>query len=232
MSIVKKRAYIATLLLGVLLLGTGILYGSDLQVDEKLPTGFDDVTYLPIAKGSVQLLAPDCTFLEEDGVVVMEVESARFDDPNWRLENDVPTAYVSDGYMVWRGPEYLGVPGIGVASYPIRITNPGDYRLYILNWHQAPQPDQQNDIWVRMDGGPWVKLFSAFEGIWNWHALLDYGNHNFADPIFSLGPGDHLLEIAARSAGFRMDRFDLYLPGADGQNLSRPQSICAAPINP
>jgi hypothetical protein len=217
----------------------GVLHWSDAQATEKQPAeastakdspaGFSEFAYLPLVTAQERLYPPDCLFLEQDGVIVMEVESGPFDHPDWRLENDVPTDYVSEGYMVWRGIEYLGTPGIAPAAFPLRVTNPGEYRLQILNWHQAPQNDQENDVWVRMDGGSWVKVFSPFSGIWSWPVVIDYGNHNFAEPVFFLGAGDHVLELSARSKGFRMDRMDLHLPGAPGMDLSRPESQCVAP---
>ncbi len=241
MSAVKNPFVIAIHFLAVTigLLAADLLHWSDAQATEEqpakvsaakdAPAGLSELTYLPLVSARDRLYPPDCLFLEEGGVIRMEVESGPFDHPDWRLENDVPTDYVSEGYMVWRGIEYLGTPGIAPAAYPLRVTNPGDYTLQILNWHQAAQPDQENDVWMRLDGGSWVKLFSPFSGVWNWPVIIDYGGHNFADPVFFLSAGDHVLELSARSKGFRMDRMDLFLPGAPGMDLSKPESQCVAP---
>jgi len=188
--------------------------------------GGDNFNYLP----SVELngVPFNCHFLEQNQIVTIEVESAPIVDPLWHFEQDVP-GYTGNGYYTWRGPDYFVLPGIAVMSYPIRIVDDGDYRLRIRNFHDHPANDQQNDVWVRLDNGPWIKLFSSVSFEWTYVTAFDLGGG--VEAIYrNVSAGDHTLELAARSFGFRMDRIAFYQPGADGEDPTLPQSPCVLSI--
>lgn len=180
--------------------------------------------FLPtIARQGVPL---NCLFVEENGIVVMEVE-ANPPLEAWVVERAVP-GYTGNSYYTWRGPNLFGIPGVAILRYPVRLNQAGSYLLRIHNYHDFPDPTEENDVWARMDGGPWIKVFSSLRGEWTWRTAFDINGG--ADAIYEyLGTGDHVLELSARSYGFSIDRIALFRPGTDGENLSLPQSACVLP---
>ncbi len=184
------------------------------------------LNYVPLA--SAQGIPINCLFMEEDGMLVFEVESAPIVDPFWVLEKDVP-GYLGKGYYTWRGPEYFGQPGVAIMTYPILINTPGDYVLRIRNFHDHPANDQQNDVWIRLDNGPWIKAFSSVSFEWTWLTAYDLEGGP-QDAVFeNLQPGGHIFEMSARSHGFRMDRVAIYQSGLPGEDPAKPQSPCVIP---
>ncbi|MFT7542234.1 MAG: hypothetical protein ACI9K5_003213, partial [Gammaproteobacteria bacterium] len=167
----------------------------------------------------------DGPFEEEDGLVVMQIESATRID-YWGAANVLP-GFTGSSYYFWFGPDFYNSPGIGTLTYEIDVTNSGTFFLSIYNYHDDPEPDKANDCWVRMDGGTWYKVYSnlgtSTVGVWNWSSRFD---HTGQDAQYTLGVGQHTLEISGRSAGYHMDRvhlhqasvsnpFDLNLPESD-----------------
>ncbi len=164
-------------------------------------------------------------FLEEGGAVVIEIESAPA-APGWTEESSL-AGFAGTSYYRWTGPNHFSTPGHGILAYDIEITTPGDYRLLLHNRHDHPQIDQENDVWVRMDGGPWFKLYSnngnSTVGVWNWHSKFDLDVD--VDAHFELSSGAHRLEFSGRSHGFMLDRFHLVLPSVPNpENLALPES--------
>ena len=163
-------------------------------------------------------------FLERDGIVVVEIESAPPTD-GWRLETNL-VGYSGEGYYTWRGPNLFNRPGTGMLAYPVRITKPGQYRLSLHNRHDDPDYSKSNDVFVRVDDGIWIKVFSHQRRRWNWDTKQDPDETTAKPPaIYELAAGDHVLYISGRSADFSIDRFHLYLLDVpDPTNLTRPQS--------
>lgn len=180
-----------------------------------------ETTYLPLVFRS-----PDpCYYTETDDAVVIEVESAPAVD-DWELEAGFP-GYAGGGYYVWRGPEFLGAPGNGILTYPISLTKSGTYQLNIRNSHPT-NPSAFNDVWVRLDGGPWIKGFSNVIDQWTWDFNFDQGGSLGLAKFTGVTPGLHTLELSARSAGFRIDRIVLSTNGM-GQLIDWPESPCLVP---
>ncbi len=163
-------------------------------------------------------------FVERDGLLVVEIESAPLAD-GWRLETEM-AGYSGDGYYTWRGPNRFGEPGTGVLAYPVRITTPGRYSFRLHNRHDEPDHTECNDVYVRLGGDEWVKVFSHKAGEWNWVSRKDFG-HNSPKPnaTYDLLAGDHTFYLSGRSANFSIDRFHLYLEDVpDPRNVAHPQS--------
>jgi hypothetical protein len=195
---------------------------------EPMNGGFDEFVYLPLT--SAQGLPLNCHFLEENRYVIMEVETApNSDSPLWDFRTEIP-GYTGRGYYHWIGPDLFDQPGIDILRYPIRLTNGGDYRLRIRNYHDHPANDQQNDVFVRLDNSPWVKLFSSVSYQWTWASAFDpHGSPPEEAVYFNVPAGDHVFEISARSFGFRIDRIALFQQGTDALNITLPESPCVYP---
>jgi hypothetical protein len=186
------------------------------QDDRKGEGGFS--SYLPL------VTQQDCfRYIEENHLLVMEVEHALPVD-HWAVETALP-GFTGDSYYTWHGPNYFGNPGNAILTYPILINNPGEFNLRIHNRHDFPDPTEENDVWARMDSGPWVKAFSPVGGQWTWGTYFDLG-HSQINASYLLSAGPHTLQISARSEGISIDRIHLHKNPAH-ENTSLPVSACS-----
>ncbi|MBN1673067.1 MAG: chitobiase/beta-hexosaminidase C-terminal domain-containing protein [Kiritimatiellae bacterium] len=164
-------------------------------------------------------------FVEQDGLVVMEVESIPSTE-DWVQETE-NAGYSGAGYYRWNGPDHFDDPTHGVLEYPVRIVNAGTYHFRWHNRHDHPtDPTEWNDTWVSMDDGVPVKCFQGNNNVWNWVCAFEpsFGVFEY-DPQFTLTAGYHTLRIAGRSYGHKIDRIHLYRDGVtDPTGLSHPES--------
>lgn len=196
-----------------------ILFGRQpavLQAQTKIEGG-GFFAYLPMA------VKEDCyRYVEQDHLLVMEVEHASPVD-QWAIETNM-SGYTGESYYTWRGPDYFGNPGNAILTYPILINNPGEFNFRLHNRHDFPEPTEENDVWVKMDGGPWVKVFSPVGGQWTWATFFDFG-HSQTNASYVLSAGEHTIQISARSYGFSIDRIHLHKNPAN-EDTSLPVSDC------
>lgn len=174
-------------------------------------------SYLPVA------IKNECfRYFEQNNLLVMEVEHAPAVE-QWSVETNLP-GYTGDSYYTWRGPDYFGNPGNAILTYPIQINNPGEFNFRLHNRHDFPNPTEENDVWAKMDSGPWIKVFSPVGGQWTWGTFFDFGNSQ-TNASFFLSEGPHTLQISARSHGFSIDRIHFHKNPAN-ENTSLPVSAC------
>ncbi len=87
-------------------------------------------------------------FEEAGSIVLVEFETATFES-DWELVSD-KSNFTGLGYMRWDGSNSFGTPGKGLASYKIKINNPGTYRFI---WRSAVKEGtsgtESNDSWLR-----------------------------------------------------------------------------------
>jgi hypothetical protein len=175
---------------------------------------------------------PSGAFVEEGGVVVMEVESVKPGSGGYWVEETQPhSGWRGRGYLIWRGPQFLSQPGRGTLTYTMVISTPGVYKLRIRSlreWDTAnePQPenDKRNDVWVRMNSGEWYK--TSRQGEWNqwgWNQRLSLGDGEFAPMEWRLDAGVHQFQISGRSERFAIDRIHAYL-GTTNPGVTTPES--------
>ena len=230
-----------SLLLLILVLAGGVLGGAFLLLEQTAvsrpayavampaaqPTtgAITSTVYVPVVRRDEAQL---CYYVETDDAVVVEIESAAAVD-QWQLEDSFGEAGVDfggSGYYVWRGPDLLATPGVAILSYPISLSKQATYRLNIHNWH-PDNPSEMNDVWVRLDDGPWIKGFSNRIDQWTWDFNFEHGGLGPAD-FPNVSPGLHTLQLSARSHGFALDRFALSAVGM-GQLVTWPESPCVVP---
>jgi hypothetical protein len=165
----------------------------------------------------------DCTrYIEENNLLVMEVEHAPAVE-QWAVETSLP-GFTGDSYYTWLGPDYFGDPGNAILTYDFLINNPGEFNLRLHNRHDYPDPTEENDVWAKMDNGIWIKVFSPVAGQWTWGTYFDF-TVNQTNASYLLSPGEHTLQIAARSFGMSIDRIHFHKNPAD-ENTSLPVSDC------
>jgi len=147
------------------------------------------------------------TFCEDNGLVVMEFESAPLAG-DWVFENSIPQ-HTGSGYYRWDGPDQFANPGQGILTFNIEITTPGNYKMSWRNYNFGPDAGEENDAWISMDGETWQKCFSAGIDQWTWHTLIDAPSD--FQPNWTLAAGSHNLRFSGRSHNFHIDRVHLYL---------------------
>jgi len=172
--------------------------------------------------------APSSTvFLEESGVVVIALESGT--EPGAWNESVSTPGFLGEGYIRWDGPNLFNQPGAaGIFGFDFEVTEGGNHIFSLRNRHENPDPTEENDVWIRVDGGQWIKLFSNMPGSvgsWTWESRFDFGHGNQPQASYNLTPGIHRVEFSGRSFGFKMDRLHIYRPGTPGAlNEQRDES--------
>ena len=166
--------------------------------------------------------APTGAFQGQNGSVVMEIESAPLAG-KWALETEKPD-YTGTGYYAWRGGNNFSTPGRGILAYKFVADQGGVYKMNIRNRRdkdgRVVANDQENDVWARMDGGPWTKVFSGTPfGEWGWGTRFDHGHGNITAASYDLTGGVHTLELSGRSANFKLDRIYLRIAGSPSTTL-------------
>ena len=180
----------------------------------------------------------DFVFLENDGLVVVEFESAAFSG-DWEQRDDEPD-FSGKGFMVWTGDQSLQNPGNGLTTFKIEIQTPGTYQFL---WNSAitigNQSSEHNDTWLRfndaddffgqksnsivypVDSGKtpnpngssrdgWFKIYRSGNDLaFKWQAKT---SDNDAHDIFVTfnSPGIYTMEVSARSSGHAIDKFVLF----------------------
>ena len=162
-------------------------------------------------------------YVAEDGLVVIEFESGSAAG-SWASETSL-TGFAGSSYLTWRGATNYNTPGVDEFGFDFWIEDAGSYAFRIHNRHDFPDSTEENDCWVRMDGGAWVKVFSWQRGQWTWVTNHEFSSSNKPEAAYQLAAGNHRIEFSGRSAGFSMDRFHLFDGGvADPMNTSHPES--------
>lgn len=89
------------------------------------------------------------------------------------------------------------------AAYEFTVNAAGSYRV----WGRVQAPtNAANSLWVRMDGGAWVRWMDISLGAeWHWDFVHD--NINGAKPAvtFALSQGTHVFEVSSREANTKLD---------------------------
>ena len=192
------------------------------------PDGQNTAPVVTIDRADRVVTSGSGAFLEDNGLLVMEMESQTPVD-DWELQTDI-AGFTGNGFFRWEGPNLFGNPGAqGVMSYPFRIENPGTYQMRFRNHRDGDVAfDAENDVWAKLDNENWIKVFSGMQGQWNWASNFDFGKGNRPSASYVLSAGDHTFTISGRSNGFRIDRVIFYEPSltsaGQAQNTSQPQS--------
>ncbi|MEM8711897.1 MAG: hypothetical protein AAGG01_13175 [Planctomycetota bacterium] len=182
---------------------------------------------LSAAAAALATAASAQSYIPNNGLIVIEMESSGA--PGDWTESTSTNGFVGDSYIVWDGPNLFNSPGQGVFGFDFEVNEPGTWNLRIRNRHENPDATEENDVWIRMNGGGWVKTFSNLPGsvgAWTWESRFDFGHGNQPNASYNLSVGTHRIEFSGRSFGFKMDRLHLFRAGAIGQtDPEQPESI-------
>jgi hypothetical protein len=170
-------------------------------------------------------------YLPSDDLVVVEMESLA-DAAGWSGSNSVE-GFAGKGYVAWTGPDMSKTPGEGLVGFETSIQAGGAYELRLRNRHDHPDVTDANDVWVRIDGGEWTKVFSSFRGEWTWDTRHRTADGKVGPVVLEMKPGVHKIEFSGRSEGFMIDRVHLYKQGAtNALSIQRAPSQRVAPEKP
>ncbi len=97
-------------------------------------------------------------FMEQDGLVVIEIESVAVVPDGWAEEIDFMN-FTGTSYFRYQANNQLNNPGVDVLTYPILIKNPGLYRFRWRNLiAEGTSTTDANDSWLKIEA-------SAFYGL-------------------------------------------------------------------
>lgn len=165
-----------------------------------------------------------CEYQTVDRIVNFEIESTPAIE-QWIPETDI-AGFSGSSYYTWRGIPYYEEPGTAILSYTFRTFEADTYQMRIHNYKSNPLPGEDNDVWVRMDGGEWYKLFSIVTQAWSWNSLFDISPDYRPAAFYELQPGVHQLDISVRSPHFGLDRVTFYGTGLNSEDINLPISPC------
>lgn len=194
------------------------------------------------------------TFEEENGIVVIEIESTP-EIGNWVIDSAI-SGYTGEHYLHYQGPNYYNAPFNSRLVYQINITTTGTYRFQWRSRIAAGSSNtDHNDSWLRFGdatdfyaqkasnvlyphgsgkspnpagagAGGWFKIYQNVLDDWTWNtSTSDHDPHNIFVKFDSVGI--YTFEIAGRSNGHAIDRVVLYHSSASASqalNLNRPES--------
>ncbi len=96
-------------------------------------------------------------FIEENGVLVVEMESTDFSGSSWQLKAETSA---SGGQAIeWTGDDLFNQPGIGVINIAVQITNPGTYRFdWLTLIGEGNSTTEANDSWLKIQSDKFYGL--------------------------------------------------------------------------
>ena len=158
------------------------------------------------------VFAQSGAYLPSDDLVVVEMEDLA-EAAGWTSSSDL-AGFAGRGYVEWSGPDMAKQPGTGLVGFETRLEAAGSYELRLHNRHDAPDVTDANDVWLRVDGGAWTKVFSSVRGDWTWDTRQRSTAGNVGPVVLELEAGNHKIELSGRSQGFKVDRVHLFKQGA------------------
>ena len=181
----------------------------------------------------------------QDGNFILSVEDVPASG-EWQRTTKYP-GYEGDSAYVYTGGNKYGVNRNAdtlesTLSFQIDVETPGEYFLGLSmgrthDFNSALRDDEGNDVWVRVDDGPWTKVFASGmpweEASSKFGATFDI-NHQKSPAAFDLSTGVHTIEVAGRSTGLILDQIQLSQTRSEatskGQPLSPVENV-SAPID-
>lgn len=222
---------------------TGVAEGKATITGTSQEGGFSGTTVVTVFLPEV--IDVGCPFVEENGLLVIEAESAvNYSKALFTLETAPvgTTTHTGTGYLRYGGPNhYGGQTASHTIAYKIKIKNPGVYRFLWRNVRdpQAATGDAGNDAWLNITGNG-VRYFGKKGGVEytlnkhtkHWIQRSDFvfetygettaaGTHVNGMSTWANFPvaGEYTIEYGGRSKGHCVDRIVLFK--ADQETAAR-----------
>ncbi len=126
--------------------------GSDDTSNDDLAIESDDIVNEDDMNGNEDTDG-DCddsqttSFVEEGGILTVEVENSDFENTEWSLEQTIANSS-GEGYLIWGGSNSIDT---GILTYNIRISTPGTYRFIWRSYITiGDDGTEHNDSWLRI----------------------------------------------------------------------------------
>ncbi|WP_346881714.1 DUF5060 domain-containing protein [uncultured Algibacter sp.] len=193
-----------------------------------------------------------CPFVEEDGLLVIEVENAKnFNDAMFTLETGPvgTTSPTGVGYLRYNGANNLSVQvPDNTIGYKVKINNPGVYQFLWRNVRdpQAATADAANDSWlyIKDNNARFYGIKDGTEYTLTGHTKVWVQQSNFVFQCFGEtnsggnhingmsmwvdfpAAGEYTIEYGGRSKGHSVDRLMLFKTDqtAAAKNVNTPES--------
>ena len=180
--------------------------------------------------------SPTSQYVEQDGLVIMEVENTTSPLGEWS-EEQVIGGYTGSGYLEFNGNTPINGPANSPLEYTFTVNQSGLYYLHLhaaketLEINGTTRTDVANDAYVRLEGtyeaGPNpgnnngndaplntlkkdTKFYGGANGRFSWAKgnALDLGGHNNKRvAVYNLQGGQtYTFVISGRSQKFKLDR--------------------------
>ncbi len=108
-----------------------------------------------MTQGVLQAQVCDGTYVEENGLLVIEMESGILpENSNWQIGNEPDPEQPGEtiDYLFWNGSESFNSLSNAIIRYDIRISNPGTYRILVRGRiGQGDLSDRHNDFWLNIE---------------------------------------------------------------------------------
>ncbi|MEM9018590.1 MAG: sulfatase-like hydrolase/transferase, partial [Verrucomicrobiota bacterium] len=160
------------------------------------------------------------SFQEVAGVVVMEAERVGIpSDGSWLRENLIG-GHRGGGYVrALRDQDEK--PEKGILKFDVNLKTAGEWILRVRHRHDHAGPSEQDEFWVRANGGDWIPTRSADSETargWEW----DDGSSRQGKALaWKFGEGIQRIEIAPRHDQVKIDRLVLYQAHRESRALDK-----------
>lgn len=139
-------------------------------------------------------------FMENDGYVIMEGESASSMGKGWSISSEFQDGMLGTGYLKYAGPDHLSAPvDSTITTFRVEITNPGTYQV---KWRSR----EKGSSWLSIP--PMDSSFLALSvdspSEWSWESDLQV----LATFDYS---GIYEIQLAGGTEGHIIDRIALFI---------------------
>jgi len=170
-------------------------------------------------------------FLEQDGVVVIDAESAKVAG-EWPAATNAG-GYIGNTYLSWAGIQGASILQAPHITYRFRITQAGNYQMNWLSY----RPGFNKGSTVRFPTGKnidgesklvgWTHVRSTQAGV-SWSTIPEISGQNIGVRQY-FSEGDHTMIIVGRYPNHRIQRFVLYRYQDMEFNRTRFETVTQSP---
>lgn len=143
--------------------------------------------------------------------------SLRFEPEYYQLgegwvKDTARAGYSGAGYIRWTGGNQYNIrqAGKGIMKFALTPESSGTYTLQLRSRALNPAAsDLNNDVWLRLDGSEWMKIFNTGKDEWRVGGKVDASDRRYVFKPDLVKGRSHTLEISGRSNGFAIDYIEL-----------------------
>ena len=164
-----------------------------------------------------QPTAPDVPDVSVPPAPSGSTSSYRFEVENYNLgdgwvKDTNRAGYSGSGYIRWTGSNLYNInqAGEGVMRFVVTPDVSGEYAVRLRSRAINPAAsDLSNDVWMRLDGAAWLKVYNAGKDEWIVGGAVDSNHQHYVLKKTLIAGNQHVLEISGRSNGFAIDYIEL-----------------------